>query len=130
MIKINIFSFAFTIMMFAAVNIVNADDGYRLWLKYDLITDGRLLKEYKNLIRASMVKGESATIQAVRNELQMGLQGLLGSTIPTVRNINENGIVLAGSVKNIPFLQDPDLISKVLKVGEEGFVISILNING
>ena len=112
-----------------AVNSGYADDGYRLWLKYDLISDVGLLKEYKNLIHASMVKGESATIQAARNELQIGLNGLLGSTIPLVNNVNENGIVVAGSVKNIPLLQDADLISNVMKVGDEGFVISNLIVN-
>ena len=76
--------------MLSAVNFVHADDGYRLWLKYDVISDVRLLKEYKNLIHASMVNGESATIQAARNELQNGLMGLLGSAVPQINNVNEN----------------------------------------
>ncbi len=123
-------SLLFMILMFAAVNIVNADDGYRLWLKYDLISDVHLLTEYKNLIHALMVKGESATIQAVRNEFQMGLNGLLGSTIPQVITVNENGIIMVGSIRNIPLLQETDLESKLMKVGDEGFVISNVKVNG
>jgi alpha-glucuronidase len=119
-----------TIFILAPVNLANADDGYRLWLKYDLISDARLLKEYKDLIHASLVKGESATIQMARNELQNGLKGLLGSTVPQVNNVNENGIVIAGVHKNISFLQNTDLESKLIKVGEEGFVISSEKVNG
>ncbi len=66
----------FMIFALALVNFAYADDGYRFWLKYDLISDVRILKEYKNLIHASLVKGESATIQAAMTELQNGLNGL------------------------------------------------------
>lgn len=115
--------------MLAAVNITNADDGYRLWLKYDLISDVDLLKEYKEMIHAIMIEGESATIQATSNELKNGLNGLLGSTIPQVSNVNEDGIIIAGAFNNLPLLQYTDLQSKLMKVGEEGFVISNEKVN-
>jgi alpha-glucuronidase len=91
--KDSLSAIVFMATMVAGVSFANADDGYRLWLKYDLISDVRLLREYRKLIHASMIKGESATIQAARNELQNGLNGLLGSTIPQVNNVNENGII-------------------------------------
>jgi hypothetical protein len=43
--KNNFSSLSFMIFMLAIVNYANADDGHRLWLKYDLISDMRLLKE-------------------------------------------------------------------------------------
>ncbi len=115
--------------MLTAGNFIFAEDGYRLWLKYDLISNARLLKEYENLIHASMVKGESATIQAARHELQTGLNGLLGSTIPQVDNVKENGTVIAGAFQNLSLHQDADLKSKLAKVGDEGFVISNAKVN-
>jgi hypothetical protein len=60
--KININSFAFVVLMFVAVNFANTDDGYRLWLKYDLISDVDLLKQYSDKIRVEILDGESATI--------------------------------------------------------------------
>ena len=128
--KNKIYSLVFMLFMLAALNFANADDGYRLWLKYDLISDVRLLKEYKKLIHAAMVKGESATIQAARNELQAGLNGLLGSTIPQVNNVTENGIIMAGAFKNFPLLQDANLKISLMQVGDEGFVISSMKVNG
>jgi alpha-glucuronidase len=128
--KNNICSFVFLIFMLAAVNITNADDGYKLWLKYDLISDVDLLKEYREMIHAIMIKGESVTIQATSNELKNGLNGLLGSTIPQVSNVNEDGIIIADAFNNLPLLQYTDLQSKLMKVGEEGFVISNEKVNG
>ncbi|MGA9408785.1 MAG: alpha-glucuronidase family glycosyl hydrolase [Bacteroidota bacterium] len=75
----------------ATVNFADADDGHGLWLKYDLTSDPQLLKEYKISICVSMVKGKSPTIQAARNELQNGINGLLGSTIPQVNHVNKTG---------------------------------------
>jgi alpha-glucuronidase len=91
--KHNLASFLFLACVLAIVSCAHAENGHRLWLKYDLISDVRLLREYRKLIHASMIKGESATIQATRNELQNGLNGLLGSTIPQVNNVNENGVI-------------------------------------
>jgi alpha-glucuronidase len=63
-------------------NFANADDGYRLWLKYDLISDVNLIETYRDKIKAVMIEGESATIQIAVKELNNGLTGLLGKTIP------------------------------------------------
>jgi alpha-glucuronidase len=128
--KNNICSLVFMFFMLAAVNFANAEDGYRLWLKYDLISDIDLLKEYKEIIHAIMIKGESATIQVTKEELKNGLTGLLGITIPQVSDVNEDGIIVAGAFNNFPLLQNVDLKSKLMKVGDEGFVISSRRVNG
>jgi len=116
--------------MLAAANIAVAKDGYRLWLKYDVIADAALLKEYRDELHASMVAGESATIQVARNEMQNGLAGLLGTTIPQVHTVNEDGIILAGAINSLPQLNEAGLKSSLVKAGAEGFVISNAKING
>jgi alpha-glucuronidase len=127
--KNSLSSIVFMVCLVAGVGYANADDGYRLWLKYDLISDVRLLKEYRKLIHALMIGGESATIQAARSELQNGLNGLLGSTIPQANRVDESGIIMAGAFKNLPLVQGPDLKSRLMKVGDEGFVISDAKVN-
>lgn len=59
-----------------------ADDGYRLWLKYDLIEDPAQLNSYRSGIRSIRLNTTETpvTASAVR-ELKTGLQGLLGKTI-------------------------------------------------
>ena len=65
-------------------NYTYADDGYRLWLKYDLISDTNLLENYSNIIQAIMINGDSPTIQIAKKEITNGLTGLLRKSIPIV----------------------------------------------
>lgn len=60
--KNNICSLVFMIFILAAVYFANADDSYRLWLKYDLISDQDLLRDYRERIKAIMFEGESGSI--------------------------------------------------------------------
>lgn len=62
---------------------VTADDGYRLWLKYDLIQDAATLQQYRNLIKGWTIEGKSPTLDVAAKELSLGLAGLLGKAIPS-----------------------------------------------
>jgi alpha-glucuronidase len=114
---------AFVIFTAFTIHSALADSGYRLWRKYDLISNVHLLKEYKMQIRSIMVTGESETMQAAKDELRTGLRGLLGSAVSQVGSVDENGIVIAGAFENIPAVQGVDLRSKLAMAGDEGFVI-------
>ena len=56
---------------------LRAEDGYQLWLRYDLINEASLLQEYREQIQGWMIEGESETLQAAKDELFLGLNGLL-----------------------------------------------------
>ena len=118
------------VFLLASINFVKAENGHRLWLKYDLISDQNLLKEYKELIKESIFEGNSPTIQIAANELQKGLRGLLGQTIISGKNVNNDGAILAGSYKSSSLFGQVDLKDDLLKAGEEGFVILNTKING
>jgi alpha-glucuronidase len=126
----NLAPFLFVACALAIVSCAHAENGHRLWLKYGLISDSDLLKEYKESIHAIVVEGESPTMHAARNELQSGLHGLLGSAIPEVKIVDQDGIVLAGNYKELPTLENVGLKDKLAKAGEEGFVISSTKTNG
>lgn len=59
-----------------------AEDGYRLWLRYDRITDEALRAEYAgalaHIVLATPTGADSPAIAAARDELTTGLAGLLG----------------------------------------------------
>jgi alpha-glucuronidase len=115
------------VLLLSGINV--ADDGYRLWLKYELIKDTDLLNNYKNLIQSVIIKGESETILITQKELSNGLTGLLGKTIPLVDNIKDE-ILLVGTIENIKLPENADLKSRVLLAGDEGYVISNEDVNG
>ena len=74
-----------------------ADDGYRLWLKYDRLTDASLRSGYARAAQFIAVSGSSPVLTAASNEVQMGLRGLLGTNIPVIDRIGSRtgGIVLS-----------------------------------
>lgn len=105
------------------------DDGYRLWLKYDQISNLQKLREYKKLIKEKVIKGNSPTIEAANHELKIGLDGLLGVNIPVSENISEDGTLLIGTYKNFNFPFSSNIKDELNKVGSEGYIISNTKIN-
>jgi alpha-glucuronidase len=67
----------------ALAPLLRADDGYRLWLRYDRIADEPLRQAYAAALPQVVLltpRGtDSPTLQAARDELRSGLGGLLGS---------------------------------------------------
>jgi alpha-glucuronidase len=65
---------------------LRAEDGYRLWLRYDPIGDRQLRKDYaaatKHVVFATPTGVDSPTLTAARDELTTGLRGLLGADVP------------------------------------------------
>lgn len=111
------------------IRAIFADDGYRLWLKYDMITNSQLLDSYKEAISSVVVRGNSETIRIAENELLTGLNGLLGSTIKASGGAVDNGTVLVGTYDNLPILKDSEIDNNIVKLGREGFIISTAVIN-
>lgn len=108
--------------------VAHAEDGYRLWLRYEKINDSKLLQEYQRTISSLLFTDTSATLFAAKEELVNGMQGLLGKTIPTTDKITDRTI-LAGTGSNATIYS---IISANVfdKLGKEGFTIQSATING
>lgn len=89
-----------------------ADDGYRLWMKYDLLKDKTKLTTYSQSINYIQSENQSPIIKSATDELQMALKGLLGKTVSIQNQASANG----------------GIILQLSKEGsEEGFTISNQN---
>jgi alpha-glucuronidase len=75
----------------------SADNGYRLWLKYDHIKDATLVKSYQKQLKSIFIAQPSATLKAAENELKTGLKGLLNQEIKLNSSIEKGAIVLLKS---------------------------------
>ncbi len=99
------------------------EDGYRLWLRYDLISDNQALDEYNKTITGFMIQGESPTFSAACEEMQAGLNGLLGRKVPVVKSTNKNGVIIAGTPESSPLISSLGIGNKLSGIGNEGYVI-------
>ena len=101
---------------------LNAEDGYRLWLRYDLVDNPVVLGQYRKAVTGYMTDGNSATATAVKNELQMALKGLLGSQVPLVTEVRK-GTLVAGTPESSKLIASLKLGDSLGKLGNEGYLI-------
>lgn len=101
-----------------------ADNGYRLWLKYDPISQPELLDQYRSTIGSIYSSSTSPTMVAAVNELEHGLKGLLQKEVKSVGTINAGSIVL---------LKEQDLSAHKITIKvpehEQGYIIQNTVIN-
>ena len=107
----------------------NAEDGYRLWLRYDPLPIAQTTAYSRN-IAAIHVPGSSPTLIAVRNELTMACSGLLRATIPSIESVDRNGVLIAGTPKSSQAIAGMNLDRKLSELGPEGFLIRNVTLSG
>ncbi len=102
--------------------IVRAEDGYRLWLRYDQIANPVLLTAYKKSITGILMEGNSPTLAVAKQELFEGLSGLLGKPVPQLNSIKAHGALIVGTPAHSALIAGMNL-EKLRAMGDEGFVI-------
>ena len=70
---------------------VRAEDGYRLWLRYDQLP-ARSRDRYQQEIKSIVVQGESATFNNIRAELSRACSGLLGTEVTVRRDRSDASV--------------------------------------
>ena len=128
--RITRISVATLIMLTLGLGVSTADDGYRLWLKYDDLGDGRLARLYDETITGIMAGGASPTAAAARNELDTGLDGLLGRDVPTVTNVSRDGAVIAGTPVSSRIIAGAIPAEDFEVLGNDGYIIRTATVNG
>src|SRR5882762_7154227 len=100
-----------------------AEDGYRLWLRYDEVKSQHLLKQYRQLIYGWIVDGNSPTDTVIRSELNVALNGLLGYPVYESKALKDNLVIFTTfDTHNLPV--PPSLVDK-----KEGYAIFHTKIN-
>jgi alpha-glucuronidase len=107
-------------------SISRAEDGYRLWLRYDRIDDQQLLQQYRAAIHDLHFNTTSATLRAASDELTNGLEGLLGHPIGQINgetaHIND-GTLLVGTPASSAPITRLHWTDSLTHLGQEGFLI-------
>src|SRR5688500_3139705 len=108
---------------------VYAEDGYRLWLRYNKL-ESSSAATYRSQIKYLVVQGDSATMATVRDELKLGISGLLGTNLSFNWDVDPGGAVLAGTPKSSPLIARLKLETQLSSLGNEGYIIRSVNIKG
>ncbi len=105
-----------------AVTTVRADDGYRLWLRYDALPEATI-KTYQSRVTSLVVQGNSATLEAIRSELTNGFEGLLVRRLPQADVVSGNGAVIVGTPRHSQLIKNLNWQRQLEALGNEGYLI-------
>lgn len=104
-----------------------ADDGYRLWLRYDPV-GAEHLAMYRARATQVVLDRASPTLLAARDELVRGLGGLLDTGVASFDRVTQDGAVVIGTPAS------SDVVARLgldlSEAGEEGFVIQSGRVDG
>lgn len=108
-----------------------AESGYRLWMRYDQISNEALRKQYLSSLNGIHIDTASATLKAASEELLTGLSGLLGKKVPLSNTSSpEAGSLVAGTPSSSGLIKGLNLQSRLAALGEEGYLITSLSHQG
>jgi alpha-glucuronidase len=103
---------------------IHADDGYRLWLRYQPVNDPALRAAYSSAMQDIVTSAApTPTLAAARAELVRGLHGLLGVEVPVVPKSTRTGAVLLGTPADNPEVAALNLGPDLAKAGDEGYLL-------
>jgi alpha-glucuronidase len=68
-----------TLILIGALTLVNAENGYNLWLRYQQKTNADVLKTYRTQIDGVFLQSETPTAQALKTELNLAFTGMLNT---------------------------------------------------
>ena len=106
--------------LFLCTSSAKADDGSRLWLRYEQLPS-RSLNVYRERIKSIAVQGKSVTFDVIRGELSRGCAGLLG--MPVVVGDSDDASVIVGLPQTSTLIRKLQWQPELQRLGPEGFRI-------
>src|SRR5699024_9392422 len=97
------------LLLFCSFSDTLADDGYRLWMRYDKIGDEKLRERYLQQIRQVHYAGNSTHIEKAKEEIQRGLSGLLAQKISFSDRPAGTTTLVAGTPRSSSYIRSLDL---------------------
>ena len=111
------------LLALASALTLTAEDGYRLWLRYDPIANPALRQSYVGAISEIVIpENPRPLVASARDELVTGLRGLLGADIPVVTKATRNNALILGIPRD-PWIASVVNEADLREAGVEGYVL-------
>lgn len=114
----------FLIVIMQSISLITkGEDGYKLWLRYNKVTDNAKYNEYRKLTKNTIFPGSSSVIRVAREELLNGLNGMIGQNPITTDKITDGETLVIGTPKTSRLIS-VNLFNEALRQsGAEGYFI-------
>lgn len=110
-------------LLFFSISQSIAEDGYRLWLRYDLLTNEALKTNYQELFSGIISAEKGLVAKTAIKELQDGLETMLGMEIPVIPTTVSGGKTIVTGTLNSRALKSAFTALKLGELRPEGYAI-------
>ncbi|MET0649161.1 MAG: alpha-glucuronidase family glycosyl hydrolase [Pyrinomonadaceae bacterium] len=119
------------VILLLAVAPARAEDGYRLWLRYDPLP-AHVLKGYRQRINTVVVEvaSRTPTLDAARDELIVGSGEMLQAPVNYNTAVEGDGAVVVGTTQRSTIIKRLGWQRRLDALGPEGFLIRSTRIGG
>ena len=100
-----------------------AESGYDLWMRYVAVQDAKLRDAYRQAVSSVVVQLRAPSRAIVAEELERGLNGLLGLEVASAEGITADGVVLVGTPASSPLVASLGWSEALKTAGKEGYLI-------
>jgi alpha-glucuronidase len=107
-----------------------AEDGYDLWLRYRPIAAASRREAVRVRAAAIVAPADNATQRIAVDELQRGLGGLTGATVPTAATPTTAGAIVLGTPASSTIVAALDLQPHLTALGDEGYIVKSVIVGG
>lgn len=123
----NLFSFIIYLAIFFPAF---SNDGYKLWLDYQPISDPGIKNEIEELLSGVYIFGEDPTYEVIGNELDLASQKMIGQTTKFNSIDKKNAPFWLGTRTQLSqFLSMPQQV-EVKALGEDGYWMGPIELDG
>ncbi|HQN93848.1 MAG TPA: alpha-glucuronidase family glycosyl hydrolase [Prolixibacteraceae bacterium] len=119
----NLTKFFLTFLLLFAFLIGKSEDGYELWLRYKPVDNQVLLNEYCKAIKEVVVFGQSETTEVIKSEIARGLSAMLVQPYSVSSVVSSENVLVIGTPSNSEFIRSLNLVSRLDRLGNEGYLI-------
>jgi alpha-glucuronidase len=101
----------------------SAQKDYKLWLQYNKISNTQISAEYNTEIKGIVSFGNSETAKVWLNELELGLNNMLGNKVAVKSKLEGDNTIIIGSKPALNSEIQKLVESDFEKINDEGFII-------
>lgn len=119
----NLTKFFLTFLLLFTFLIGKSEDGYELWLRYKPVDNQVFLNEYCKAIKEVVVFGQSETTEVIKSEIARGLSAMLVQPYSVSSVVSSENVLVIGTPSNSEFIRSLNLVSRLDRLGNEGYLI-------
>ncbi|QPH40861.1 alpha-glucuronidase family glycosyl hydrolase [Pedobacter endophyticus] len=106
-----------------------AEDGYKLWLRYNRITNKAVAAEYRSFLSAVYFPSTSPTATVAKQEIETASIGLLEARLRLASSVEQATLIVA-TPRTCPELGDLEQTKALSKLGKDGFMVFTAKLKG